>query len=442
MPDSAMKKRRRPEEETPQPKKKKVEIREQKPAVAPAFQVNKLLKPQVSPPVVALTPGISLPDSFSFDAYEKDAEPTAKRRKSGGLPSPPEMALHSSAHRTIDYIAREEQSKSVDTVLNHFLAIIDPRTGEVEVVQAKKMVVRGTVRSKQAPSEAMEVSGAKLTHSEMKMELGETFGTKKAKRALQAVAENAMLAEKSRGKLDEDDRALVDTIRDSSQHMATREELQAAVDMARPVPRGNFDADEIQDVYVPAQIIGAEVLNAVPVMDWQEKVKKVEPVHVPARFVAHRIVRVAGNEDDVQRLKLLRYLLWVITFWSITRPGKERGTRNIARRDDLREALAPAPEVVIENIRRKFSDNGVMRKTHIDLLMTHCCVFASIIDNFELNTFDLREDLKLEQKQLNQYFMEIGARIKQTKSGDKVNHIAKLALPLQFPKMRKPAKRR
>ncbi len=402
-----------------------------------------------------------MPDSFPFNVYEKDEQPPAKRRKSGGQAPPSEMALHSSAHRTIDYTARQEQWKSVDTLLNHFLAVIDPKTGEVEVIQAKKMVVRGTVRSKQAPAEAMEVSASKpvwlgsfdvpdpgkrltvlQTHSEMRMELGETFGTKKSKKALQAVAENAMLAEKSRGKLDEDDRALVDTIKTSSQHMATREELQAALDMSRPVPRGNFDATDIQDVYVPAEIIGAEVLNAIPVLDWQEKVNKLESVQVPARFVANRIVRVAGNEDGVHRLKLLRYLLWVIIFWTTTKQGRERGTKTIARRDDLREALAPAPEVVIENIRRKFSDSGVMRKAHIDLLMTHCCVFASIIDNFEVNTLDLREDLKLEQKQLSQYFVEIGARMKQSKAGDKVNHIAKLAIPLQFPKMRQPPKRR
>lgn len=410
---------------------------------------------------IALTPGISLPDSFPFNVYEKDEQPAVKRRKGSNPPPLSEMALHSSAHRTVDYTAREERWKSVDTLLNHFLAVIDPKTGEVEVIQAKKMVVRGTVRSKQAPAEAMEVSSGKpvrfglgvgygldltltalQTHSEMKMELGEAFGTKKAKKAIQAVTENAELAANSRGKLGENDRALVYTIRESSQHMATREELQAAVDLARPVPRGNFDADEIQDVYVPAEIIGAEVLNAIPVMDWQEQVRNNEPVQVPARFVAHRIVRVAGNEDDAQRLKLLRYLLWVITLWTTTKPGRERGTKSIARRDDLREALAPAPEVVIENIRRKFSDNGVMRKAHIDLLMTHCCVFASIIDNFEVNTLDLREDLKLEQKQLNQYFLEIGARVKQSKTGDKVNHLAKLALPLQFPKMRQPAKRR
>ncbi|KAL2015854.1 hypothetical protein VTK56DRAFT_4687 [Thermocarpiscus australiensis] len=441
MADSSQKKRRRAEDDTPQPKKKEVDFVEQ-PAIASSFRVTKVRKPQVSPPVVAVTPGISLPDSFPFNVYEKAEQPTSKRRKSGGAPPPSEMALHSSAHRSIDYTAREERFRSVDTMLNHYIAVIDPRSGEVEVIQARKMVVRGTVRSKQAAAEAMEERAGKPTHSEMRMELGQTFGTKKAKKAIQAVAEDAMLAEKSRGKLGEEDRALVNTIKDSSQHMATREELQAAVDQARPVPRGNFDAEDIQDVYVPAEIIGAEVLNAIPVMDWQEKVKKLEPIQVPSRFVAHRINRVASNEDAVQRLKVMRYLLWVLVFWATTKKGRERGTKNIGRRDELRQALAPAPEVVIENIRRKFSDNGVMRKAHIDLLMTHCCVFASIIDNFEVNTFDLREDLKLEQKQLNQYFMEIGARIKQSKAGDKINHIAKLALPLQFPKLRLPARRR
>jgi len=280
------------------------------------------------------------------------------------------------------------------------------------------------------------------TFAEQKMELGEAFGTKKAKKAIQAVAENAMLAARSRGKLDEDARALVHTIKDSSEHMATREELQAAVDMARPVPRGNFDAEDIQDVYVPREIIGAEVLNAIPILEWQEKAKKNEPLLVPSRFVANRINRVASNENAVERLKVLRYLLWTIVFYATTTQGKERGTRNIGKRDKLRQVMVGAPEIVIENIRRKFSDAGVMRKTHVDLLMTHCCAFACIVDNFEVNTLDLREDLKLEQKQINQYFMEIGARIKQKKTGDKLDTIAKLALPLQFPKMRVPATKR
>lgn len=276
--------------------------------------------------------------------------------------------------------------------------------------------------------------------TDMKNELGQAFGTKKAKKAIVAMAENALTPRKGPDgeplKLGDEDLALMDSIKESTANMATREELQAAVDQARPVPKGNYEAADIQDVYDPKDIIGGEILNAIPIRDWQEKAKKQEEIQVPSRFVANRINRVAANEHAAQRLKMLRYMLFLLIFWVSTTSGKGHGAKRIAKREKLRELLAPAPEAVIENIRRKFSDNGEMRKIHIDLLMTHCCVFASIIDSFDVNTFDLREDLRIDQKQINQYFHEIGARTRQTRKDDKTENLARLALPLQFPRLR------
>ncbi|KAK4193954.1 RNA polymerase I associated factor, A49-like protein [Podospora australis] len=428
MAEASQRKRRRADDDSSESKSKKAG------GPAATFSITDIQKPQTSPPVLAITPGFSLNQNQPFNVYEKASEPTTKRRKSGGIPAAPELALHSSAHTSIDYTARE-----ADPLLNHYVAIVDPKTGEVEIISAKKMLVRHKVRAKSELDDSAENRAAQ-TQYEKRTALGEEFGTRKAKKALKAVADNAIMA--STDKMGAAERVMLDSVNDVYKTMATKEELQAAVDQVRPVPRGNFNAEDIQDVYIPAEIIGAEVLNAIPVMDWQETVKKLEPVHVPSRFVAHRINRVASSEDAVPRLRVLRYLLWVLIFWATTGKGRERGTKSIGKRDKLREMLAPAPEVVIENIRRKFSDNGVMRKEHMELLMTHCCVFASIIDNYEVNMADLREDLKLEQKQLSQYFMEIGARIKQSKAGDRVNHIAKLAIPLQFPRIRQVARRK
>lgn len=279
--------------------------------------------------------------------------------------------------------------------------------------------------------------------TDLRNELGQAFGTKKAKKAIAAITENAIAprrnadgSEPKPQKLGAADIALMETIKESTTSVPTREALQAVVDAAKPIPKGNFTADEIQDVYVPQEIIGEEVLRAIPVRDWQEAVKNAEPVQVRSRFVAHRINRVGTDDNAVQRLRILRYLLFLMIFWMTTKQGKERGTREILKRDKLREELSPAPEVVIENIRRKFSENGVMRKFHTDLLMTHCCAFALVLESFDLNTWDLKEDLKVEQKQLNQYFSEIGARTRVSKSAERTDHMAKLALPLQFPKMR------
>ena len=279
--------------------------------------------------------------------------------------------------------------------------------------------------------------------SDLRNELGQAFGTKKAKKAIAAITENAIAPRRNADgnepppqKLGAADIALMETIKESTTSVPTREALQAVVDAAKPIPKGNFDADEIQDVYVPEEIIGEEVLKAIPVRDWQESIKNAEAVQLRSRFVAHRINRVGTDENAVQRLRVLRYLLFLMIFWMTTKPGRERGTREILKRDKLRQELSPAPEVVIENIRRKFSESGVMRKFHIDLLMTHCCAFALILDSFDLNTWDLKEDLKLEQKQLNQYFSEIGARTRIAKSAERTDYMAKLALPLVFPKMR------
>ncbi|KAK3357584.1 A49-like RNA polymerase I associated factor-domain-containing protein [Lasiosphaeria hispida] len=438
MVDSSIKKRKqRLEDSSSKAKKKKVNFEQQSAGGAShSLKISKLVKPKISPPVIAVTSGISLPASIDFLAYDKTENTAATTKKRKNAPAP-EMLLHSTSHRSLDYTAREDCPQGVDPLVRHFIGVFDPKSGQVQVIEAKKMVVRGAVRSQKAADDAMVERSIKQTNTDMRTDLGETFGTKKARKAIKSKVENAITSGKRADNMGSGDLAIMDSIKTATQNMATQEELQAVIDGARPVPRGHYDAEEIQDVYIPAEIIGAEVLNAIPVMDWQEKVEAQQAVEVPSRFVANRINRLAHNEGAVERLRVARYLLFVLILWATARQGKERGTKMIGKRDQLRELMAPAPEMVIENIRRKFSDNGVMRKTHVDLLITHCCVFASIIDNFEVNTFDLREDLKMEQKQLSQYFMEVGARMKQAKNGDKVDHFAKLALPLVFPKTRK-----
>lgn len=229
--------------------------------------------------------------------------------------------------------------------------------------------------------------------------------------------------------------ALMASIREAAASMPTREDLQAAIDGAKPVPKGNYDAAEIQDVYDPEQIIGPDVLNSIPVRDWQEAVKNNEAVQALSKFVVNRVRRVGEHEESLKRLRILRYLYFLMLLLLHTKPGK-RGVRKLPPRDKLKIELKPAPDVVLDSLRRKFSDHGEMRKPHIDLLMTTCCVLACIIDSFELDTQELRDDLRLEQKQLDQYFREIGARTKPLKSGERQTTLVKLMLPLDFPKLR------
>ncbi|KAH9430853.1 hypothetical protein MCOR02_008179 [Pyricularia oryzae] len=428
------KKRKRTEDGSSQKTSKKAAIDDvvSSSALPQNIKVSSLVRPKLSPPVIATAPGLSVSPSVQFNPYTKLRKASSKSRNAPVLG---DILLHSSSHRSLDYTAREEQSQNGEGFLRHYIGVFDPKTGELEVVEARKVTVRGSVRSQQAPAEAMSAIESK-TNMDMRTDLGQAFGTKKAKKALVSKVENAITAINNASSRDSGagEAALMASIKTAAANMPTRDELQAAVDGAKPVPKGHYDAAEIQDVYDPDQIIGSDVLNAIPVRDWQTANKNDENVQLTSRYVANRLRRVGEHAESLKRLRILRYLYFLMTFIKIAKPGKN-GVRKLPPCDKLREALSPAPDIVLDSLRHKFADGTQMRKIHADLIMTTCCVLASIIDSFEVDTFDLREDLQLEQKQLNSYFAEIGARTKPVVNGDKKTTIAKLALPLQFPKV-------
>ncbi|KUI65627.1 DNA-directed RNA polymerase I subunit rpa49 [Cytospora mali] len=427
------KKRKHNDELGSERKKKKVaadSIASSKPC---QIKVSSIVQPQVSPPVIATTSGIAVSKDTKFNTYSR--APT-KRPRHGAS----DLLLHSTSHRTLDYSAREDKPKGGQPLLKHYIGLFDPASGQLQLVESKKMVIRGSVRAQQAPEEDMQSQKLSNTMYDLRTELGQAFGTKKAKKALAAITENAINPGKPQGDgqqtLDSSEKALMDSIKDVTMSVATREDLQSAMDAAKPVPRGNYEADEIQDVYRPEELIGKDILELIQVNDWAKSVKKNEDIQLRSRFVAHRINRIGSGESAVTRLRLLRYLYFVMLFYLTARKGKDKGSREVLKKDKLIEELSPAPPPVIESIRRKFSDKGIMRKQHVDLLMTHCCVFACILDNFETNTWDLKEDFGLDQKTMTQYFMEIGAKIKRAKVEGRTDSIAQLKLPLVFPKMR------
>lgn len=280
---------------------------------------------------------------------------------------------------------------------------------------------------------------------ELRTNLGEAFGTKKAKKALAAITENAIAPEKAitdaggnPSKLSSSSMALMESINEVTAGMASKEDLQAVADAAKPVPPGNFDAEEIQDVYTLEGLIGSDVLNAIPIRDWQEQIKQKTNKQTKTAFISNRLVAIAEGPNPTQRLRALRYLELLFKFLKTAKPGKERGTKRVLPRDKLREELKPAPEPVIENIRRKFSLNGEMRKFHIDLGYTYCCALAAILSNYSFDTSFIRFDLGLDEKQFAQYFREIGGKVKTVKGTEQGTHaqMALLALPLEFPKVK------
>ncbi|ORY69580.1 RNA polymerase I associated factor, A49-like protein [Pseudomassariella vexata] len=413
------------------------------PSQPETIKVSSVKSVKSCPPVIATAPGLSIPSSIEFQAYAKTA-PSTKRSKKPA-PQLDSLFLHSSSHRTLDYTAREDGAAASEAHLRHYIGILDPMTGQLSVIEAKKMAVRGKVRAQQAPEDNIAERTASKTLMQQRTDLGEAFGTKKARKAIADITQNAISSHKSMPnadgktkKLDASSMAIMESLQEVTQAMATREQLQAAVDGAKPVPPGNFDAEEIQDVYKPEDLIGFEILNAIPIKDWQDSIKKKENLETPFRFISSRIYPIAEGPNPAKRLKILRYLNFLFEFFKACKPGKARGSLRLPPKEKLAERLADAPQPVIESIRRKFSQNGDVSKFHIQLLRTYCCAIAAIVANYEFETSYIRMDMGLDEKEFAMYFREIGGKISHPVSKDTKGKMqfAKLALPLEFPKVR------
>lgn len=276
--------------------------------------------------------------------------------------------------------------------------------------------------------------------------LGLSFGTKKSQKAIRALTENAIGPRKpttitpngtsspasSSQPLDPLAAAVVESMASTTSTMPTREELQSAVDDAKPRPKPNLQATTPAEVYpVPVLVGGEETLRALAVKDWQDAVSANKPVHTKSRFVSNRLVKVAQS-GDVKNLKTLRYLLLLLDFHGCLKPGA-RGVKKVPQKDEMRKAMSNASEGMTEGVRRRFADakyvphptpsiqsshspilkvidkdreadqiliyNSVLNKWHTDNLYTHIFALALTIDNFDLDIYDLREDLKLENKE-------------------------------------------
>ncbi|KAL3427093.1 a49-like RNA polymerase I associated factor [Phlyctema vagabunda] len=405
-------------------------------------------------PIIASTPGVDMPHSLALKPYAKSRRNAPSRAGRSGPIATTELLLHSSAHPTLDYTAREEEAGGSEALLKHYVGVYNPENGQLEVMEARKMIVRGSVRAQQVPVEG-EVS---TNMRELRNTLGQTFGTKKARKAIASITENAIAPAKAARllandgktpKLDSASKATLEAMKTEALSMSSQKDLAEAADSAKPRPKANTEAVDIKDVYTTQNLIGDDIFQLVPVRDWQQAAQaKKEIKNLSSRYVAARITKFAAptvaHYQDTAKLRILRYMLYMLDFLGCAK--LERNSKRLPKKNDLTKALGDAPESVQESIRRKFSTNGFISKFQSDLLITHLCALACLVDNYEVDMFPLKEDLKLENKEIAQYFHEIGAKIvppteqqRKAMGLDKAaaaqRKFAKLRIPLDFPRV-------
>ncbi|KIW09558.1 uncharacterized protein PV09_00431 [Verruconis gallopava] len=390
-------------------------------------------------PIVAATPGISAPEGITFTPWRRTvvSKSTEKKRR--------QILLQSSQHGRLDFIAQEEQSGGPQGNMRHYIGVFDPSAGEFTITECHKVTLRSTLRQTQEELDDAE-HRERQTYASMRITLGQEFGTKKAKKVIADQTVNA-IAQSRPGEtappVDAAQLAMLDTLNVKTDGMMTAEEREVESNKAKPRPDPNMEATKPKDAYPVTSLVSEDDLSLVQVRDWQASAKEGKNMKLPMRYVARRLQKVASSKDT-NNLKLLKYLN-IMLVWFMALDSNRSGKR-IPQREKLKEKV-DAPGAILESLRKKFSDGREMTKWHVDKFILHTCAIALHIDNFELDTIDLQEDLRLNPSTMQQYFQELGCRVSAPTAAQrdmwKINskeaaahRVAKLRLPLEFPKPR------
>ncbi|CBY01018.1 similar to DNA-directed RNA polymerase I 49 kDa polypeptide [Plenodomus lingam JN3] len=396
-------------------------------------------------PILAATPGFQIPPHIKFNPYKR-----TKILRKGEIT---DLLLQSSDHPRLDYLAQEEHDGSSESQLKDYVAVYDPSTSKLQVVPVKRLVVRSTLRSEtEEMREEQARKEAQLGNITAKRAaLASEFGSKKSRKALEDRTLNAIHSGKpgdpSTAQNDAVAENVLTNMANTGVPMPTKAELEAAVDKSKPRPTPNLAAEYPGDVYTIDNIVGSGLMTMLEVKDWVDASTAGQGVSVSSKFVAKRIVKLARGKQ-IQKLKVLRFILLCINFNAALQGSGGNKPKKIPIKGKLEAAMGDdTPAGCVLAIRRKFaSENGDMPRWNIDNLMTHIAAAALIVDDHEVDINDLREDLKLENKEIKQYFLELGCKLsaptqtdmakwKLTKAESANHFIAKLKLPLRFPKV-------
>ncbi|KAI5309608.1 DNA-directed RNA polymerase I subunit rpa49 [Ascosphaera atra] len=432
-------------------------------------------------PVIASTPGVDLPDSVHLNAYSQQRSSKKPSSLSNSELRSAELLVHSATHPRIDFVGRETQT-GVDALRNHYAAVYDPQNATLQIIEARNMVVTGSMRERAkatAESDEEESEAEPATIREQRNALTETFGTKQAIRSARSLAENALLSN-ARGAPNAVENALLSTMPNDAATKA--QQKQAEIQAAKPLPTANLAATSPADVYTIESLVpnGSATLRHMPISEWEEAVENGMAVTTTSRFVAHR-VEDCVNYGDETTLQVLRFILVLIEFAKCLKSARGDnkagpGSKRLPPREDLRKVLTAGtgdesnkgnsyvPDAVLDAIRRRFVPQGsFLTRTDITLLHTTICALSLHIpptakgfpNPSELSTdpADLRDDLRLDAQVVQQYFRELGCRVEKpreteypiwgvkTKAEGNARRIARLRIPVEFPKLSRGGRR-
>ena len=271
--------------------------------------------------------------------------------------------LHSSNHPKLDYVGQETETENGDSFIKHYVGVYDPSDETLQLVPARKVIIRSTLKTTAPTSPVAEEEDNKSVpnYVSARNTLGLTFGTKKSQKAIRSLTENNIVPTKSKpgAALDPLASAIMDSMAASIADMPSRETMQAEATSNKPIPKPNLEAEKPAEVYTLDDLVGLQALRSMQVKEWIDKENDGEEITTRSRFVSARIVRIVRAEE-VKELKALKYLLLLIEwYWALTKTGQgSSATLKVPEKEQWGTVLPGWDNAAIAAVERRFTERG------------------------------------------------------------------------------------
>jgi DNA-directed RNA polymerase I subunit RPA49 len=314
-------------------------------------------------------------------------------------------------------------------------------------------------RSAAAAAEEISRGPTPVDYRAAKALLGETFGTRKAKQALNSATKNQINIDQ----LESNAASFINRNLDKSlDRMASAAEADGATipggqvshDSMGILPPFNSTTTKVEQIYQVKTIVPEAIWAALPVGDFSasssESWESLQKRYQMCDYVLDRIRNMledGGSNYSEERLRALLYLHLLFKL----RETKEGILNN---ETGLQKAFPEASPAVLAHLLETFTESLVLggkikRKLSAlskDRLLSHLCILTLLVDGFRVNLTLMSTLLKIPVTKMTDHFRAVGCAIEKPGKGEVATFTApgttralqvKFALlkaPITFPK--------
>lgn len=428
------------------------------------IEVEYVDTPDVLRPVIASSPGINLPEDLSFDSY-------ASTKQNG----PPALLLHSTSHPTIDYTATEGTTAEDDHV-KHYIAVLDPATQKLRITEARKLVVRSSLRQRKTAddSDVSENEDPSLSQTYVtRSDLTEAFGSKKSKKAVQTMAENRQLGQG--GAAGTIANAMISKLGDEDdEDLASHTDARAN----KPLPVPNLNTTDVAELYSLTSLMSPKparnTLKTMQLSKWISSLDARKDITgIRSRFVANRIgylgkklLNLGGTDEKyLQQCQLLRYIeLLLVMNHYLSKQSRAKKFPFVDKWPADTLPLDTSPTLVKQFLSDFFPGNMASNHQMTLLRATILALTLHILppsgtwgsNVLAVEPFDIAQDLSMDVVDVKRLYRELGCKLESAKEKDlavwglektykkkkganglplPAPQFAKLRMPPEFPKV-------